>query len=191
MAYAENLMLQGPGYIFSIAFCMEHDACAFGMRRHVLYTLDCNTVLVCMFPRQTVAPLEGWQKGRLFIFIPKICVSTRSFSADFAWCEQWCVVLSYGIRIVILWHSIREDKNLWLTKGVPGTNTIQKLQFTVYEIIWAGNCRLFPIALILQLNGISKNSVKVFSLNNNWICMLSSSVSVWALVGEKKTVDKD
>lgn len=60
MAYAENLMLQGPGYIFSIAFCMEHDAsCAFGMRRLVLYTLDCNTVLVCMFPRQIAAPLEG------------------------------------------------------------------------------------------------------------------------------------
>lgn len=136
MAYAENVMLQSPGYIVSIAFCMEYDACAFGLRTHVLYTLDCNTVLVCMFLRQTASPLEGWQKGRLFIFIPEICVSTRFFSTDFAWCERCSVVLSYGVRIVILWYNRREDKNLWLTKGVPGTNTIQKLQLTVYEIIW-------------------------------------------------------
>lgn len=129
-------MLPSPGYIVSIAFCMEYDACAFGLRRHVLYTLDCNTVLVCMFPGQTASPVQGWQKGRLLIFIPEICVSTRSFSTDFAWCEWWCVVLSCGFRIVILWHSRCEDKKLWLTKGKPGTKTIQKLQLTVYEIIW-------------------------------------------------------
>lgn len=95
MAYAENLMLQSPAYIFSIAFCMEHDACAFGLRRHVLYTLDCNTVLVCMFPRQTEAPLEGWQKGRLFIFIPEVCVSTCS---QYLFCMMWMVV-----RCLELW----------------------------------------------------------------------------------------
>lgn len=46
MAYAKNLMLWIPGYIFYIAFCTRHDICAFGLRIHVLCTQDYNTGLV-------------------------------------------------------------------------------------------------------------------------------------------------